>query len=107
MSLGQAPLLTKSVSDRKGTTITGILAALSGPARTFQSSFQIALCHTLFNVTGILIWYPVPYLRKVPINMAKWLGNTTAEYRWFAIAYTILMFVVFPIIVFILSLLGR
>ena len=89
-----------------GTTITGILASLSGPPETFQSSLQIALCHTLFNVSGILIWFPVPFMRKAPVALARLLGNTTADYRWFAIAYTLIMFFVFPIIVFILSMLG-
>lgn len=35
-----------------GTTVTGILASLSGSSKTLMYSLQIALCHTLFNVTG-------------------------------------------------------
>jgi solute carrier family 34 (sodium-dependent phosphate cotransporter) len=34
-----------------GTSITGILAALSS-TKTLGVSLQIALCHTLFNITG-------------------------------------------------------
>lgn len=105
-----------------GTTITGILASLSGPAKSLKFSMQIALCHTLFNVTGwfilfryilayfclgILIWYPIPYLRQVPIRLAKLLGETTAKYKWFAIAYLIGFFFLIPAIIFGLSLLGR
>jgi sodium-dependent phosphate cotransporter len=44
-----------------GTTVTGILAALG--AANLRFSLQIALCHTLFNISGIIIWYPIPYLR--------------------------------------------
>ena len=51
-----------------GTTVTGILASISGPPKTLQFSLQIALCHTLFNVTGILLWYPVPYMRRTPVK---------------------------------------
>jgi sodium-dependent phosphate cotransporter len=89
-----------------GTTITGILASLSGPAKTLKYSLQIALCHSLFNVFGILIWYPIPIFRKIPLNLAKSLGNTTAEFRWFAIVYVIGLFFAMPIFVFLLSLLG-
>ena len=89
-----------------GTTFTGILASLSGPAKTLKYSLQIALCHTLFNVSGILIWYPVPYLRKMPIQMARFLGDKTANYRWFAIFYLIALFFLLPIIIFAISFLG-
>ncbi len=36
-----------------GTTITGILAALSVSSKTLQYSLQIALAHTLFNISGM------------------------------------------------------
>ena len=55
---------------------------------------------------GILIWYPIPILRRVPLRMAKALGDITAEYRWFAIVYVIGLFFAMPIFVFLLSLLG-
>lgn len=35
-----------------GTTVTGILASISGPTKTLKFSLQIALCHTLFNICG-------------------------------------------------------
>jgi sodium-dependent phosphate cotransporter len=38
--------------------------------------------------------------------MARFLGDTTAEYRWFAIAYVIVLFFLMPILVFSLSMLG-
>lgn len=44
-----------------GTTITGILASLSGPAKTLKFSMQIALCHTLFNITG-WFWLSIIYI---------------------------------------------
>ena len=37
-----------------GTTITGILAALSNSSKYLRYSLQIALCHTFFNITGNL-----------------------------------------------------
>ena len=39
--------------------------------------------------------------------MCKILGKTTANYRWFAIVYLLLMFFVIPAMVLSLSLLGK
>ena len=87
-----------------GTTATGLLAALASSSGKFAAALQVALCHLFFNITGILIWFPIPILRRVPIRLAQGLGNTTAKYRWFAIFYLIAMFFLLPAIVFGLSL---
>ncbi|KAK3732299.1 hypothetical protein QZH41_010749, partial [Actinostola sp. cb2023] len=89
-----------------GTTGTGILAALASDPKSLDKALQIALCHLFFNISGILLWYPIPYMRRVPINFAKFLGNTTAKYRWFAVAYLIFGFFLLPAAVFGLSLAG-
>ncbi|XP_073236916.1 sodium-dependent phosphate transport protein 2B-like [Porites lutea] len=88
-----------------GTTATGILAALASDSN-LDKALQIAFCHLFFNISGIMLWYPIPYLRKVPINVAKTLGNKTADYRWFAIAYLVFGFFLLPAAVFGLSLAG-
>jgi hypothetical protein len=36
--------------------------------------------------------------------MCKILGNTTAKYRWFAVAYLLVMFLLLPMFVMVLSL---
>ncbi|XP_072032585.1 sodium-dependent phosphate transport protein 2A-like [Amphiura filiformis] len=87
-----------------GTTATGLLAALASSSGKFAAALQIAFCHLFFNISGILIWYPIPILRRVPMKLAMGLGNTTAKYRWFAAFYLIAMFFIFPAIVFGLSL---
>ena len=43
-------------------------------------------------------------LIRIPIPLCRILGNTTAEYRWFAIAYLVVMFLVVPGITCALSL---
>ncbi|XP_043828150.1 sodium-dependent phosphate transport protein 2B-like [Dromiciops gliroides] len=88
-----------------GTTTTAILAALASPRRSLYNSLQIALCHFFFNISGVLLWYPLPFMR-LPIRLAKGLGNITATYRWFAIFYLIICFFLLPLIVFGLSLAG-
>ncbi|KAJ8397473.1 hypothetical protein AAFF_G00437490 [Aldrovandia affinis] len=88
-----------------GTTTTAILAAMASPGETLANSLQIALCHFFFNIAGILLWYPIPFTR-VPIRLAKALGNKTANYRWFAAVYLVLCFLLMPLTVFGLSLAG-
>ncbi|XP_044538346.1 sodium-dependent phosphate transport protein 2B-like [Gracilinanus agilis] len=88
-----------------GTTTTAILAALASPGNTLQNSLQIALCHFFFNISGVLLWYPVPFTR-LPIHLARGLGDITATYRWFAIIYLLFCFVLTPLAVFGLSLAG-
>merc|ERR1712032_762127 len=66
------------------------------------SALQIALVHLLFNLTGIILFYPVPAMRW-PISIARVLGNTTAQYRWFAVVY---LFFIFPLTMFGLSMCG-
>lgn len=43
---------------------------------------------------------------RLPIRLARGLGNRTAKYRWFAILYLILCFLVMPLSVFGLSMAG-
>ncbi|XP_019733926.1 sodium-dependent phosphate transport protein 2B-like isoform X2 [Hippocampus comes] len=88
-----------------GTTTTAILAAMASPGETLANSLQIALCHFFFNIMGIMLWYPIPFTR-VPIRLARGLGNRTAQYRWFAALYLILCFLVLPLTIFGLSLAG-
>ena len=88
-----------------GTTGTAILAALAATSN-FDAALQIALCHLFFNLTGILIFYPIPFMRNIPIKFAKKLGNITAQYRWFAVLYLLFCFFLFPAAIFGLSVAG-
>jgi sodium-dependent phosphate cotransporter len=40
-----------------GTTVTGFLAAI---VSANVNSLQVALAHLFFNLSGIVIWYPIP-----------------------------------------------
>nr|XP_044634228.1 sodium-dependent phosphate transport protein 2C isoform X3 [Equus asinus] len=113
-----------------GTTTTALLAALASPADMLLSAVQepdqspglggqvnsgmrrigvtrheVALIHFFFNLGGILLWYVVPVLR-LPIPLAKRFGDLTAQYRWVAIAYLLLSFLLLPLATFGLSLAG-
>jgi len=89
-----------------GTTFTSILAALAVPKDRLPLALQISLCHLFFNISGIVLFFPVPALRRLPIRLAKALGDTTTEHRWFAVAYLILAIVLLPYGVFALSVAG-
>jgi len=63
-----------------GTTTTGLLAAFAADPDRLQYSLQIALCHLLFNITGIAIFSPIPVMRW-PLPLAHVMGATVAKYR--------------------------
>uniref|UniRef100_A0A8C6PSX3 Sodium-dependent phosphate transport protein 2A n=1 Tax=Nothobranchius furzeri TaxID=105023 RepID=A0A8C6PSX3_NOTFU len=88
-----------------GTTTTALLAALASPGEKLAAATQVALCHFFFNLFGILLWYPIPATR-LPIRMSRALGRCTARYRWFAVLYLVVCFLLFPSLVFALSMAG-
>merc|ERR1712060_493039 len=64
-----------------GTTVTGLLAAgVSGKV----SALQVALAHLFF--------YPIPFMRRVPINAARFLGRTTRMWKGFPAIYILICF---------------
>jgi len=81
-----------------GTTLTGIMGATVVSSNPVEA-WQVALCHFFFNVFGILIWYPVPYMRNIPLAGARQLGKFTSKYgAAFPLAYTAIVFFVIPAI---------
>ncbi|XP_075042194.1 sodium-dependent phosphate transport protein 2C [Mixophyes fleayi] len=88
-----------------GTTTTAVLAALASPAESLSEAVQVAFIHLFFNLSGLLLWYVVPYFR-IPIHIAKKFGDITAKYRWFAVLYLLLSFLILPLVVFGLSMAG-
>lgn len=63
-----------------GTTTTGLLAALAADGDHLRATIQIALCHFFFNISGILLFFPIPFMRW-PVPLAKIMGRTVAKYR--------------------------
>ena len=83
-----------------GTTCTGLLSSLVSDE---VEALQVALCHLFFNITGILIWYPIPRLRRIPLDAAKSLGKATRIWRGFPVIYILTIFLLVPLILFGLS----
>jgi len=78
-----------------GTTATALLASMVSDK---PESVQIALCHFFFNIFGILIWFPVPFMREVPLRAARALGWLTRKHRGFPAVYILFMFIIMPLI---------
>jgi sodium-dependent phosphate cotransporter len=78
-----------------GTTLTAILAAMVSEG---TDPLQVALAHLFFNLTGIAIFYPIPFMRKFPLQAARLLGSTTRTWRGFPILYIAVMFVLVPMV---------
>merc|ERR1719456_58960 len=71
-----------------GTTCTAFLASM---VTEKKDAIQIALVHFFFNITGILVWFPAPFMRRVPLRMAETLADHTLLYRWFGAFYIFLV----------------
>ena len=75
-----------------GTTITAILASLvTGNIH----AVEIAFAHLLFNVSGIIIWWP---LSKVPISLARSFGGLAIRNRVIPFAYILATFFIIPLV---------
>ena len=81
-----------------GTTLTGIMGATVASSNPLEA-MQVALCHLFFNIFGILLWYPVPAMRNVPLRMCRFLGHMTAHPKYgkvFPLIYTGVVFFAIP-----------
>ncbi|NIS33687.1 MAG: sodium dependent phosphate transporter [Actinobacteria bacterium] len=76
-----------------GTTISALLASL---ATARPEALTVALVHTIFNVLGILLFYPVPGLRDVPVRLAERLADVATQRRSAVIGYVLALFVLTP-----------
>ncbi len=77
-----------------GTTVTALLASMTGSPQ----AVTVALVHLLFNISGILILYPIAAVRRIPIRLAQGLARRTAEKRAFALVYMVGVFFIMPLV---------
>jgi sodium-dependent phosphate cotransporter len=87
-----------------GTTGTAILASFASAAATGNiAAIVIAFVHFLFNLTGAVFIYPIKIFRRIPINLAKSLGDLAHRKRGYAIAYVLGLFFIVPSLLIIVS----
>ncbi|HRY47622.1 MAG TPA: Na/Pi symporter [Candidatus Paceibacterota bacterium] len=82
-----------------GTTVTAMLAAL---ATGKPEAVTVAFAHLLFNLFGILLIWPVPWIRRTPIRLAEGLAALSVRHRLIALLYVVLIFFVIPLVLIVI-----
>ncbi len=76
-----------------GTTVTALLGSFGGDQ---IAGLQVAICHCLFNVLGIAVFYP---LRSIPIGIAQRFALLATVRKRFAILMILCIFFLIPLAV--------
>ena len=82
-----------------GTTITAVIAALYKS----EAAIALAIVHILFNSIGALIFLPFPEIRKIPVQLANFMGKQAVENRVVGFAYILLTFFIIPFLLIYFS----
>ena len=83
-----------------GTTTTAILASF---ATGNPAAIAIAFVHFLFNFIGAAIFFPIKFLRNIPIKFARMLGDLAYRKRTYAVFYMMCIFFIVPILLITIS----
>ncbi|MEM7366964.1 MAG: Na/Pi symporter [Bacteroidota bacterium] len=86
-----------------GTTTTALMAALVLDSDAALAALACAFAHLLFNLFGVVILFPIPQVRRIPIFLAEGLGKLTLKNRFYGIAYIVIFFFVIPFVLITLS----
>jgi sodium-dependent phosphate cotransporter len=62
------------------------------------AAVTVALVHLLFNLTGTLIFYPLPALRRIPVRLARLLALAACRNRLVALYYVLGVFFAMPLL---------
>ena len=79
-----------------GTTVTALLAALAVSGPNAAAGLEIALVHLLFNLSGLLLIYPVKAIRRVPLEAARQVTKLALRSRKLTVAWVALLFYGLP-----------
>ncbi len=77
-----------------GTTVTSMLAALTGNI----AGITIAFAHLVFNLTGVVVVYNVGVIKRGIIQLSEKIAVVCAERRMLAFAYVLGIFYIIPIL---------
>jgi sodium-dependent phosphate cotransporter len=77
-----------------GTTVTALLASMTGNL----AAVTVALVHLLFNISGILLIYPIPAIRRIPVRLAHGLAVRASARRYYALLYVGGVFFLLPLV---------
>lgn len=83
-----------------GTTVTALLASV---AADLPDALVVAVAHLVFNILGILIFYPWPPLRRVPLHLAAWTASAAVRRKSLVAAYVVGLFIILPLVVLLIA----
>ena len=83
-----------------GTTVTALLASIAADR---PEALVIALAHVTFNILGILIVYPWPRIRAIPIALAERTAAAAVERKWLVAVYVVGLFIVAPLALLLIA----
>ena len=76
-----------------GTTATALLASMTGNI----AGLTIALVHLIFNIMGMVILFPMPLLRELPLKCSRYLATLVEKSKLYGIAYIAIVFFILPL----------
>jgi sodium-dependent phosphate cotransporter len=76
-----------------GTTVTALLAAITGTVSALVAAFS----HLLFNITGIILIYCIPVLRNIPLKCAEIISEQAVTKKYLPLLYLFFIFVLVPL----------
>lgn len=88
-----------------GTTTTAVFAAIfigSEQSPDASAALAIAFAHLFFNLAGVLLIFPHPKIRRLPVILAEKLGKLCLRNRLYGVAYIVGFFFVLPGLLIIL-----
>ncbi len=83
-----------------GTTFKSIIV---GSSASHEAALSVAFMHFYLNLFGILLFFPLPALRRIPVMLARKIGKLTLKRRAFGFVYILLIFFVLPFLLILFS----
>lgn len=83
-----------------GTTVTALLASIAADS---PDALVIAIAHVTFNILGILIFYPWPRLRQIPLTLAEQTAVSAVKNKSLVAAYVIGLFILVPLAILLIA----
>jgi sodium-dependent phosphate cotransporter len=77
-----------------GTTVTAFFAATLHPNPS--SAIGIAIAHFLFNLIGVIIFFPIKILQRIPVEIANAFARVTMKNRFAGFVFILMIFFFIP-----------
>lgn len=85
-----------------GTTVTAIIAA-AAVVDGKELGLTIAFAHLLFNITGIILLWPIKVVRDIPMQLSLKFADIVVEHKSLAFVYILVMFFGIPLSLILIS----